>query len=226
MNLKNTKVYSLDEEVIRKYAELCGAILIMDHERYSRAVGYYICNGISAECFIKGGATDEDSNRRVITPEEINALYDERFYQTETPEEKEVFEAMEAVTNQSKSVEWDGEGLPPVGVECEKLFNGESKIITPLYYDDHKSGVVMFYYINSGKSVATDYAWCLVENCILRKPETEAERKERERTEAAYDLFCCVTGNLNGYNFEDFCNNPYTGMWFKIVDKTGYKKEK
>lgn len=30
MNLKNTKVYSLDEEVIRKYAELCDILGMLE----------------------------------------------------------------------------------------------------------------------------------------------------------------------------------------------------
>lgn len=58
----------------------------------------------------------------------------------------------------------------------------------------------------------------------IKPVQTESERQERERLESAYDLFCCVTGNSNEYNFEDFCNDPNTGMWSKIVDKTGYRK--
>lgn len=52
----------------------------------------------------------------------------------------------------------------------------------------------------------------------------EDERKDCEQLESAYDLFCCVTGNSNGYNLEDFRNDPHTDMWLKIVDKTGYTK--
>ncbi len=107
--------------------------------------------------------------------------------QTETPEEKEVLDMTDTTSKQVEGlakgdvVEWDGECLPPVGVECEKIFDGKSQIVTPLYYDDHKSGMVMFYYRNSGKSVDSDYDWCLVENCVFRKPESPKQKAERER---------------------------------------------
>lgn len=71
--------------------------------------------------------------------------------------------------------EWDGTGLPPVAVECEKIFDGKGETITPLYYDDNKSGRVMFYYRSADGGVHNKYDWCLVKNCIFLKPKTPRE---------------------------------------------------
>jgi hypothetical protein len=69
---------------------------------------------------------------------------------------------------------WDGTGLPPVGVECEKIFDGKGETITPLYYDD-KFGMVMFYYRSADGGMHNKYDWCLVKNCIFLKPKTARE---------------------------------------------------
>ncbi len=63
---------------------------------------------------------------------------------------------------------------------------------------------------------------------VLNKPETEAERVEGERLEAAYDLYL---------THEDYIDNPVCSLsifsesnepknkWLAIVDKTNYRKE-
>jgi len=60
----------------------------------------------------------------------------------------------------------------------------------------------------------------------MRKPETPAEREERERLEAAYDL--CITLYPNNHlSFDDFkgAGEHIIHPWLTIVDKTGYRKE-
>lgn len=145
-------------------------------------------------------------------------------WKVETPEESEALDAIA----QADSEEWNGEGLPPVGVECEMTFNGKSQTITTLYYDDHKSGMIMFYHVDSGKSVASDYDWCLVENCIFRKPETQQQREDRERLESAYELYVTAQVALDGdvIEYSDFIkeSRQMRGA-LAIVDKTGYRKE-
>lgn len=67
-----------------------------------------------------------------------------------------------------------------------------------------------------------------IANGYLLEPETEAERKEREELEAAYDLFVHVqrASNRDKWSFELFCNekmNDYKSDYLAIVRKTNYK---
>ena len=61
----------------------------------------------------------------------------------------------------------------------------------------------------------------------LSKPETEAERKEREELEAAYDLLCIGNRALNvtaPCTFDEFkIDEPQCDFWLSIVRKTNYK---
>lgn len=58
----------------------------------------------------------------------------------------------------------------------------------------------------------------------LSKPETEAERKEREELEAAYDLRCTFNKG-NFISFDEFKNHHPTTRenWLRIRRKTNYK---
>lgn len=53
--------------------------------------------------------------------------------------------------------------------------------------------------------------------------ETESERKERERLEAAYDLYCTCGISHEKASFNEF-KCEYSDVWLAIVDKTGYRK--
>lgn len=64
----------------------------------------------------------------------------------------------------------------------------------------------------------------------LSKPETPEQKAERERLEAAYDLYCHVSeeANRGTYTFEQFCNESLTDYkvdYLSIVDKTNYRKQ-
>lgn len=65
-----------------------------------------------------------------------------------------------------------------------------------------------------------------VELSKLSKPETEAERNERERLEAAYDLYLTRHVSMPApYHYDEFLKNERTLDGFlAIVDKTGYRK--
>lgn len=212
IDLKNTKVYSLDEEAIRKYAALCGLPLYMDHDIYGSPVGYAE-KGSIVTCFVKFSIDDTCRIRRTITPDQINALYDEKFGKVETPEEKEAFEVMTKATSHAIGTEWKN------GDEC--TYDGSKYIfvgMTPTLNDvaciifDHKNGIE---HVSVNK---------------LRKPETK--RKERERLEAAYDLF--VEWQRDDEfdlerlkSFEDFKRDSRTTSdWLRVVEKTGYRKQK
>ncbi|AUR88240.1 hypothetical protein NVP1111B_46 [Vibrio phage 1.111.B._10N.286.45.E6] len=124
---------------------------------------------------------------------------------------------------QTKEVEWIN-GLPPVGVECEMIFQGKGKLITPLYFTDFVDGLVLFYHSSNSKPHCDDtYDWALVENCTFRKPETPEQKLERERIEAAKYLYSkhCVAVK---HPFKDLDNNSeLLNAWLVIVDETNYK---
>ena len=69
-----------------------------------------------------------------------------------------------------------------------------------------------------------------VEVSKLSKPETEAERKERERLEAAYDLYCIYKNAIDmpKISFNSFICAEQKNMnaWLAIVDKTNYRLTK
>lgn len=64
------------------------------------------------------------------------------------------------------------------------------------------------------------------EKYSISKPETESERLERERLEAAYDLYCewASTSELAKFSFDEFIESPRIKSWCAIVDKTNYRK--
>ena len=72
---ENTKVYSLDEDVIRKYAELCGKSIENDDEEYVRA-GYGMRRNGLFSSFVAGSRFDGDDSLTTITPEQILASWD------------------------------------------------------------------------------------------------------------------------------------------------------
>lgn len=156
-------------------------------------------------------------------------------WKIETPEEAEAFDIMAQDNEQLQNyemgecVEWDGEGLPPVGVECELKY----KHATNANWRKCK----VFAYSNDHGSVAAVWhldgeAWyhhsINIREYEFRKPETEADRKERERLEAAYDLYCEYTNTSNSdakcYSQHAFSNLVVKDKWLRIVDKTGYRK--
>lgn len=63
--------------------------------------------------------------------------------------------------------------------------------------------------------------------CDLSKPETEAERVERERLEAAYDLYLDFYQDYNPCHdtIESFDCSRDKDLWLRTVDKTNYRKE-
>ena len=64
----------------------------------------------------------------------------------------------------------------------------------------------------------------------LRKPETQEQREDREKLEAAYDLYClrCDTSKWkNKYSFDEFQKEGgAVNGWLAVVDKTNYRLTK
>lgn len=63
----------------------------------------------------------------------------------------------------------------------------------------------------------------------ISKPKTKQQREEREKLEAAYDLYCVWVGDRVGHHAIDFSEwkiiPDYYKKWLRIVDKTNYRKE-
>lgn len=115
--------------------------------------------------------------------------------------------------------EWNGEGLPAVGCPCIYVFNDETEYsgFVAAYHDD-----AVWFYCNGGH-----YKTFIAVNHEFKKPETEAERNERERLEAAYDL-CCEYGPTCDFDSVEelrLYHPVLLNKWLRIVDKTGYRKE-
>lgn len=155
---------------------------------------------------------------------------------TESPEEREALGMINTTSKKVESlakgdeVEWNGEGLPPVGVECEILFKeyphkgfGLFNILA------YHGGAIWVQYTgpleNNGK--------CYTEECStleFRKPESPEQKAERERLEAAIKLHDIA--NLSYYDgclpFNCGWNNAgekVRNMWLSVVDETGYRKQ-
>lgn len=146
--------------------------------------------------------------------------------------QKETFPANSEGVN-----EWNGEGLPPVGVECEFVgVKEDSAHKVEIYHtDDNK---VMFLgriesypeestikHFKDGRDLMVFYT--REGDRVFRKPETPEAKEKRERLEAAYDLYCHVQKSNNRPNcdieslrrMED--ESP---LYTLVVDKTNYRK--
>lgn len=157
--------------------------------------------------------------------------------QTETPEEKEAFEAMTgAKPQQVESLvksDWDGEGLPPVGVEC--VFTPDNTKWGFNYVEPfngavlHYEGEQFVFMLNHEKYNLDDSMIIVsrIDKGEFSNPETLAEREERERLEAAYYLYCKCGIQHETVSFKKFKNGDdcYPEVWVDIVNETGYRKE-
>lgn len=130
----------------------------------------------------------------------------------------------------SEVVEWSGEGLPPVGVECEMRCKQSSKSDWTLckvfaYCSEMGAVAAVWYWFDNMWKHVTIEAKCY----DFRKIETEAQREQRERLEAAYDLYReWVGGSVltqNSIEFDEWKREPdFYKKWLRIVDKTNYRK--
>ncbi|CAH9016968.1 putative coil containing protein [Vibrio phage 217E38-1] len=166
------------------------------------------------------------SCNNVYSMQEVQRLY-ALGIPTETPEEKEVMDGIES----AGWIEWNGEGLPPVGVECEAVFiDHEHKGYGEFLILGYHSNYVWMEYIGKLRNKSKHYT-AKINMVKFRKPETPQQREDRERLEAAYDLYCHIAkmNNRVPYSFEQFSNDSttyYRKEYLEIVCKTNYRKEK
>ena len=115
---------------------------------------------------------------------------------------------------------WDGEGLPPVGTDCE--FKPYNTWESGIYRGKNKLGDLIFEFADSGVVDLFD------ESTKIRKPKTPEQREERERLEAAYELYCesLIGEDEETESFDEFkAFKNRLRQWLRIVDKTGYRLE-
>ncbi|MBY8063564.1 hypothetical protein KW491_06240 [Vibrio fluvialis] len=123
--------------------------------------------------------------------------------------------------------EWNGEGLPPVGTVCQYKDTNQWFNVEITYLSEW---VIVFKCLDESGRLVTDIkgvelAKNVDEHPEFRKPETEAERNERERLEAAYELYEFAMNGDEIMLFATFkVSHQLNGIYLRIVDKTGYRK--
>ena len=140
--------------------------------------------------------------------------------QTENQEEKS---ALISANKMNESVDellsgLKGESEWKNGDEC--VYRGEIWQFVSLLSPAHHGTAVIF-------CVETEKIR-QVASVSLSKPETKKQREDRERLEAAYDLFVCASdGDVAvNPNLKDW-ESKYPSvlkMWLRVVDKTNYRK--
>lgn len=114
----------------------------------------------------------------------------------EAPEEPEAFDIMAQDNEQLQNyemderVEWDGEGLPPVGEVCELKYkhatNANWRKCKVFAYSNDYGDAAAVWHLDGD----TWYHHSInISEYEFRKPETQQQREERERLEAAFDLY-------------------------------------
>ncbi|AUG84880.1 hypothetical protein Athena1_0031 [Vibrio phage Athena1] len=246
IGLKNTKVYTKDADVIRKYAELCGKEFC---EQFTvSAVGVFNqADSVKIYDFAEDSIVDKASFD-LVSPEHVKLMYTEKFEQIESPEEKEAFDSTKEIDfdhpviksniGENESIGFrlkNGSGSPN---GSEWKVGDRVTIKNPegfgIWDEAEKylgtNGTVMAVFTNTnGKKVATvshDDSVCICWMLsMLEKPESPEQKTERERLEAAYDLYCSAIGE-SACMYQAFLVSPVLlGIWCKVVDKTGYRKE-
>ncbi|AOQ26766.1 hypothetical protein [Vibrio phage S4-7] len=134
---------------------------------------------------------------------------------------------------EDKEVEWVN-GLPPVGAECEAVFiehehKGYGEFLILGYYGDY----VWMEYIGELSNKSKHYT-AKVDMVKFRKPETEAEKLQRERTEngkAYYELISSIESELmcperHGYpNMWGELRSEWQEVYIRQAEVLGFSKE-
>ena len=192
---ENTKVYSLDEDVIRKYAELCG--LPYNHDTTHRS-GEYV--GVSCDLDDVARFTDdsyvaiEASRTTTLTPEQILAAWDLKFKKGDT----QGFNGRCVVINESPKTRAEYVKV------TDSIFDLRADFEAGELYSNHGH-----YQINMIDNLAD----CLMAGNVCRRVEIEISER---------DLFIEEMGNLIP-GFDKRTNNIWIGKIydsgkFKLID--------
>ncbi len=160
-------------------------------------------------------------------PQEENQMNIDKV-ETQTPEEKEALDSIKPVhlrdyqkntqtEHQEEMSAFSGEVEWKNGDEC--LYMNSSEMHKFIGVDPTRND---FCYIKASCAAVN---W--VEVAKLSKPETPQQREDRERLEAAYDLYSIDFKNSGheSFNYNQFIKDDYMrNFWIAIVDKTNYRK--
>lgn len=146
--------------------------------------------------------------------------------QTETPEEKEALDMMDNASKQIESLANNSE-FP----NSSEWKNGEACQYWHWGGREWRDSVYVTY--DNGFHVVRDTeddGYTGVLDAAVRKQESPEAKEERERLEAAYDLYC-LWGNTETIDatllsMRAFNELPLSKKWLAIADKTGYRKAK
>lgn len=117
--------------------------------------------------------------------------------------------------------EWDGEGLPPVGVEVMGTFHYDPATAEKWAIKYISKDVGCYMRLADGK----EYTFATDSVCLF-PIETPEQKEQREREEAAYEL-ACVFGHNDFGDAKSFAeyHPSLCEKFLAIVDKTGYRKQ-
>jgi hypothetical protein len=174
----------------------------------------------------KIGTTDDDRNE--LKPS-CRVEFDN------TPQQVESFGGADSKAKIA-SFEWGGLNrhfyLPSVGERCVYFVANPNDYQENMKYHLMPMNCVARVGLSGQLCVllSDDYSFVTVCNdAWIRKPETPQQREERERIEAAYDLYCEFTNTSSHdatcYSIEGFSKLQLAYKWLAIVDKTNYRKE-
>lgn len=180
IDLENSKVYTADEVVIRKYAELCGfkGRILFDAEGVHIGVAFVPKAIMPNDLFAFSklarlhteGKTESGIAVSEIATKQINALYAEKF--GDGSNEKQTNETANTVEHK-----WES------GDEC--VWRGNAAIVIG-YHPSHPAIIID----------SDEFGLTSVSLTDLRKPETESERLERERRDLINDTCEELFGDL------------------------------
>ena len=204
MSLDNTKVYTNDPEVIRKYAELCGKELSGFDLSMTSTVGVYNCKTDRfVNDFENGSVADNYFTK--ITTEQINALYNEKFdIMAQDNEQLQNYEMGNSSEIQDDS-EWKN------GDEC--IYCGDVWNFVSILSDEFHGTAVIFDRISEELKQ--------VDLSKIKRPETPEQREERERDEWVQN----VIGEMMDSTGLDFTLDGDVQV-VKAMYDLGYRKQK
>ncbi len=127
-------------------------------------------------------------------------------------------------------VDWDGAGLPPVGVMCELKYKAASHAIwrkCKVFAYSNEDGFVAAIWHLDGETWR--HNTIETSEYDFRKLESQQQLEVRERIEAAYALYCeSLIGEdeetVSFDEFKEFKNR--LRQWLRIVDKTCWRINK
>lgn len=200
--VKNTP--ELREVFINKCDELGIGVCGIGSEKYLEVYS----NGCDE--FEICGTDDLEAQSKELTMSDLTGI------PTQTPEEKEVLDGIDS----AGEIEWkNGDS-----VKYHNKHEGEGGLLTFVgIHPTHKDHAVLY-----GKHLNCGYMSAPLS--MLSKPETPQQREDRERLEAAYDLYEESQHAIGCIGYDDFDffkkSDIQVKFWLAIVDKTNYRKEK